>query len=665
MTDAQLALAEAHRAQGGLDEALAIYQRLEAAAPTNAQLPFLKGVVYRQQKKPGEAAQAFTRALELSPSHLPAMNQLLELRLEQKDFPAARKLVDGLLTRTPQSAVAWFMLAKVHLAQGQTTNAENALLKTIEFDTNSVAAYSILARLYVATGRGTDAVSKLDEALVKAPNNIPSLVQKAMILNALTNYTQAAEAYEKALSLAPQFPLALNNLAYLYSENLGKLDRAYELAAKAHQLAPDSPQTTDTLGWIIYQRGDYRRALDLLAAAAAKLPDEPEVVFHLGMAHYMQGQEKEAQTALQRALELSKDFPGADEARQRLAMLAGDTGAADPQAMVRLERLLAKQPNDPVGLLRLADLQARSGAYDKARASYEQVLKLNPRSVPALANVAVLYAEKLHNPAKALELAKQARSLAPSDPQIGHTAGRVAFQAGDHSWALGALEEAVKQLPKQPEAQADFAWAAYSLGRVPEALDAMRQALKLAPTFARADQARQFLALTETSTNLPLAQAALKSDPDFVPALMVLGAAQADQGNVKEARQTFEKALTRYPNFTPAMKALVALPGGSGDDRRDYDWATKARRAFPTDPQVAKALGRAAFKRGDHSAASRLLKEAVKSLPEDAEAHFYLGAAQLQLGNKAQGQRDLQRASELGLSSDLALEATRLLLETK
>lgn len=672
MLAAQLFLADAHLARGTPDEALAIYGRLSRSFPTNSELPYWMGLVYRQQKKDKEAEQAFAKALQLNPDNLAAVNQVLEMKIQQKDFQSARMLVDGIITRAPRIAEAWLMQANLYSAQGDATGAETALLKTIELNTNALAAYGALAKLYLDSNRGVQALSKLDEILARAPNNIPALMQKALIHERMSNYAKAAESYEKILTVAPQFGHCINNLAYLYSEHLGKLDRAYDLATKAHELLPDNPGITDTLGWILYKRGEYDRSVGPLSEAAAKLPRSAEIQFHLGMAHYMQGAEKEAKDFLRRALDLSKDFAGADEARQRLAMLEGDSNASDPQALAKLQKLLEKQPNDPIVLTRLAEVQAHNGAWDKARVLYEQVLKLNPQSVQAIMKLASLYAEKLNNPGRALELAKQGRNLAPNDAQVGHTFGRVAFQSGDHQSAVAVLQEMVRKQPPRSDLLYDFAWALYSVGRVTEAQEKMRQALKLNAPFPKAEQAKQFLSMTELAANLAAAEQAvaavqtlLKSEPGYVPALMVLGALQTQQGSTKVARQTYEGILARYPHFSPALKALVVLPGGSGNDLQDYEFANKARKAFPDDAQVSKALGRAMYKRGDYAAANALLQQSLRALSDDAEAHYYLGMSSYKLGRQQQARLDLQRASELGLEGDLAIEATRILLEAK
>src|SRR5262249_44476345 len=146
------------------------------------------------------------------------------------------------------------------------------------------------------------------------------------------HYAAARDAYEQLLTLAPNLFPALNNLAVIYSEQLGEVDKGYALAQKARDASPNEPHGADTLGWIMYKKADYRNALPLLQEAAGKLPDLPEVQFHLGMTQYMVGQDQPARAALQKAVDAPTDFPGKDEARARLAILAIDPSTADSSA---------------------------------------------------------------------------------------------------------------------------------------------------------------------------------------------------------------------------------------------------------------------------------------------------------------------------------------------
>ena len=272
-----------------------------------------------------------------------------------------------------------------------------------------------------------------------------------MIQEQLKNFAAARDAYEKLLSVAPNSPLALNNLAVLYSEHLGQLDKAYDLAQKAREAVPNEPHIADTLGWILFKKGDYGNALRLLQESAGKLPDLPEIQFHVGMAHYMLGEEEPARLALQKAVDAAADFPGKDEARQRLALLAIQVGAANAGVRTELENYLRQWPNDPAALVRLAEVQERDGAVDQAVKTYEKVVADNPLYAPATRQLALLYGQLSTDSAKAYELVTKARQAYPDDPEIAKTLGILNYRRGYYPQSVELLKEAAAKRKDDPE----------------------------------------------------------------------------------------------------------------------------------------------------------------------------------------------------------------------
>ena len=79
----------------------------------------------------------------------------------------------------------------------------------------------------------------------------------------------------------------------------------------------------DTLGWIYYKKGLYRSAIVELEQSFEKMQTNPVVAYHLGMAYLQNGQKEEAKVALGKALQISKTFPGHEEAQKALVGLGG------------------------------------------------------------------------------------------------------------------------------------------------------------------------------------------------------------------------------------------------------------------------------------------------------------------------------------------------------
>jgi tetratricopeptide (TPR) repeat protein len=569
-------------------------------------------------------------------------------------------------------------LADVPAAQTEVSQAEAALLKAIDLAPENQTNSLMLAGLYKASGKSQQALERLNGVLAKT-NNFDALMQVALIQEQQTNYPAARDAYEKILAGYPNNPKiapALNNLACLCYEHFDQLDKAAQLADQARRLAPADPSIADTLGWILYKRGEYSRALSLLSesATSSRLSSDPEIQFHLGMTQYMLGQEAPARLALQTAVQSPKDFAAKPQAVRLLAILSIDPKTADAAAVSDLQKQLNDTPQDPIALSRLGAIQERDGKLDKAADTYQSALKYNPQNSTLAFKLAELYSSpSLNDPQKAFALAKTAHDLAPGDARISALLGRLAFQSGDQTWAGSLLESSARKLPGDPQVSYDLAWALYSLGRVQEAQTKMQLAAKAEPSFPKTEEANRFLAAvaagsdpSKASQFAAEAQKILRTDPNYVPALMVTALTQEGQGKYDGAAQSYNQVLARYPLFVPATRNLGLLYFAHlEDDKKAYDLTSKAREAFPQDPDIAKALGILTYRKGDYLRASQLLKDSARASKSDAEILYYLGMAQYQLKAKTESKASLQQAMALNLQPKLAADAQRILTELK
>jgi len=667
VVQARLLLANAYFGNGDLEDALALYRQFAQAAPKDPQPLTLVGTVLVQQNKAAEARAAFEQALKLDPTYPAALEQLARLDLMEKRYADALGLLEGRIAKDPSQAQNYLLLARTYLAQGDMQRAEVALKKTIELQPDSTQGYLLLAALYITTKQDKQALAALQKVVAENPRDAKTLMLMGMIEFQQKDYAAARASYEKALVADPNLGNALNNLAYIYSEYFGEQDKALDMVQQARKLLPNAPEVADTMGWILYKKRQFAWALSLLKEAEAGLPDEAEVQYHLGMIQYILGQESAARATLERALGSGGSFPWADQARERLSVLATDVATAGPPERAALEKYVAGHGDDPIALTRLAALYERDGAVDKAIAACEAAVKADPNAVTALAELARLYAARGEN-AKAFELAKSAHNLASDDPGVSHILGLLAYRTGDYTWAASLLEDTASRKPNDPEVLFDLGQAEYSLGRVDEAEGDMRRAIAADAGFAHAAMARQFLGFVELPDHPRQAVAAvteadrvLAAQLDDVPSLMVRGTVLEENGDSAGAIRTFETVLAHFPKFTPAEKKLVFLYAAHpGDEQKAFQAALQAREAFPDDEPVAKACGIIEYRHGDFRSAEELLGKASASVADDGEVLFYLGMAQYHLKEK-NSKDNLERALGLKLPEDLAAEARRTL----
>ena len=665
---AYLLLARAYLAEKNLNQALAVYTKLEQLAPKDPQIPFLVGMVELSEGRLVDARGAFERSIVIAPDWARSLEMLVNMDLGAKRFAAASQRVVGLIHQYPKAAGPWVLMYKIHLAEHDNDAAESDLLKAIDLDPKYQRAYLQLARLYVATNKHQQALDKLN-AIAEKTKSVYALYQVGLIREELKEYGSAREAYERLLSIDPKSVPALDNLARLFAENLGQPDKALELAKKAQGLQPDDARAADTLGWVLSKRGEYHAALGYLVAAAEKEPTDVDYRYHLAMTHYMLGEEEQARLAFHEAIASGNDSPLKEDARRRLAVLDLDPATASAAAQTDLEARVKNEPNDPVARVRLAAIQARKGGAADAATGFEATLKLNPRDVPVMLELVRLYSGSLHNPSRARELAKNAHEIAPNDPQISRTLGELVYNNGDYAWSLDLLQQSARDLEGDSALTYDLARSYYCNGKVSAAEDALKglaAGSATGPTAVRASELSAMISggksVAGAQAALPEAQKILATNPNDIPATMVVALAHEGQADIPEARRLYEKMLDEDPLFAPATRQLAHIYAQRLEDEpKAFEFATKAREAFPDDPELDKVLGILDYRKGDYAGAAHFLQDGFRLRNDDAETLYYLGMSHFQLKEMAASRSELQRAVAMNLADEESDEAKQTL----
>jgi tetratricopeptide (TPR) repeat protein len=203
--------------------------------------------------------------------------------LNLKDFDKSEAQVHQALI-DPQARDAYTLLANIDLARGAFDQAKTHFRAAIEANPGGVVNYLALATLYEKDG----------------------------------NWEEAKKLCEKARQLDTGSPVVANHLASLYLDHGGDVNVAVSLAQAAKQRMPESPATTDTLGWAYYKLGSAKAALAQLTESVRKAPLNPMFQYHLGMAYLSDGRPDLARVSLQAALSSDPHFPDAESARAAL-----------------------------------------------------------------------------------------------------------------------------------------------------------------------------------------------------------------------------------------------------------------------------------------------------------------------------------------------------------
>ena len=161
-----------------------------------------------------------------------------------------------------------------------------------------------------------------------------------------------------------------------------------------------------------------------------------------------------------------------------------DTQPASPQSKPA-NRVVHNLPPGSESLVAEAQKYFAAHEYDKAEATYSQVLKLDQTNVSALGNLALIQLEAKHYDGAETSL-KQALAGDPEDAYSLYVLGLLRFRETKYDDALDALSHAAKIDPQNPQIQNYLGTVLSEKGMRGPAEAAFRKAVELQPGYADA-----------------------------------------------------------------------------------------------------------------------------------------------------------------------------------
>ena len=134
-------------------------------------------------------------------------------------------------------------------------------------------AKATMLQYFMKPERGWAEFEKAEKALAENfPGKVPPsghFELKGMLLYDLGQKDEGFEVLERALAAAPEDAGLKNVIAYMLALEGRDLDRALDLIDSVMNVEPDEPAFLDTLGWVLYKRGDYAGATSSMMKAVA------------------------------------------------------------------------------------------------------------------------------------------------------------------------------------------------------------------------------------------------------------------------------------------------------------------------------------------------------------------------------------------------------------
>ncbi len=290
----------ADEAIGKHDEAITILQKLVdqsehstgqySDAEKNGRAFFLDrlAVLYREQNKPLQAAEAYRKMLDLGGEFtVEGYQGEVDSYREAKQYDKATETAREAAAKLPKDHDIALMLAG-QLADTGKPDEGIALAKSLLVtppDASNRQVHIALSNIYMHLKRWNEAGEQLDLAeplATKQDDKVYVSFLRGALAERQKHYDEAELQFRKVLAIDPDNSQTLNYLGYMQADRGVKLDEALAMIQKAVKEEPQNYAYLDSLGWAYFKLGQYQLSEDNLRRATEHNTSDPTVHDHLG-----------------------------------------------------------------------------------------------------------------------------------------------------------------------------------------------------------------------------------------------------------------------------------------------------------------------------------------------------------------------------------------------
>ncbi|MEZ5501392.1 MAG: PEP-CTERM system TPR-repeat protein PrsT [Halioglobus sp.] len=446
----------------------------------------LLGKVYQEADKPEQARATFQRTLALDPADPAANHYLAQMALADNDVAGARKRYETALAGHPESVPTLLQLALLDAREGDEAALVAHLEQAKAADPASIMPRVLLARFYLAKGK-PEQVAPLFATLDAQQKQLPDVLQVLAMAQLSTRDASAAQFTLEQLLKATPDSAPIRHAMAMAASGMGDNKRAKEELLRAVALDENYVLARVALARMALAEGSAQEFDDQLQRLTALAPDNPDVLLLRAAAERGQGN-------MDAALALAdKAFKVAPATGTLVSLGTYQEAAGKPDAARQgYTAWLQEYPDDITARMALANSLQSARLDEQASAQYTTILEGDPNNLMALNNQAWILREK--NPARALELARKAATIAPDSPEVLDTLAVVEFTNRDYRRAQRSIERALAARPDQPSLLYHSAMIAAALDDKAAARDTLEKLLATNSDFPELAEAKALLA---------------------------------------------------------------------------------------------------------------------------------------------------------------------------
>lgn len=312
-------LGQAQLANGDTAGALDTYSKLAAVLPKSAAAQVRVAGAHMLLKNTDAAAADLKKALALQPDFLQAQLAQIDLAARTGHLDEALATARQIQRQRAGAAIGYALEGDIQVRNKKPELALPLYERAFALEKSA----SLMGKIYgvlTALGKEKQAEQRVQQwQAAAAPGDLQVAAFLVGSSMAKKQYPAAIQNMQKILQQDPDNAALLNNLAWAYQQVHDA--RALPTAERAYQLAGDSPQVMDTLGWLLVEQGNPKRGVALLQRAVSLAPAAGVIRLHLATGLSKTGDKAGARKELEHVLANGNNSPEVEQARTLLKQM--------------------------------------------------------------------------------------------------------------------------------------------------------------------------------------------------------------------------------------------------------------------------------------------------------------------------------------------------------
>ncbi|MGB7023039.1 MAG: tetratricopeptide repeat protein [Candidatus Acidiferrales bacterium] len=522
------------------------------------------------QKETISLAVEQLKAVErLDPTDVESQLWLAHLYGFQNKPEQTEQVLRGILSHAADNEGALEQLSQLYLDEGRPQDAIS-VLKNAASGSNSAALYDLLGTAYAKSNNDSGAEEAFERAVALEPDEASHRKGLAQALLSDHKYEQALSQYERLTKIEPDNPENYLRMSQIY-RHLNQLDKSESNLMQAKKYAPGSLEVLYNEALLYEAQARYKEAVQVLSDAIAGVkaqqqegqpaPNALSILYEqLGMAYRQSGDFSSAE----RSFEDMQELGPASQKRGELLLIDTYRSSGDiKRAIAEAEKARTADPTDQSLAVTYAMLLGDNGQTDDATKVLRGLVHGNQTDRETYLDLAQIE-ERGKRYADAQTDANKALSMSQEDSDK------------ETVWfLLGSIYDGQKQYD--------------------QAEQMFRKALAINPHDAMVLNYYGYM-LADRGVRLeeaiPMIHRAVVEDPTNGAYLDSLGWAYYKQGNLAEAQQYLQQAVSHSANDPTVLGHLGEVYAKLGQTGRAEQTWEKAlvywHKALPADYEAEK-----------------------------------------------------------------------------